>query len=91
MEYGAPVVLRGYEPENPERYIFKGWIGESFETMPAHDLEYQANIVDGISAVSTDGTLQPVYRMDGSRVNARNLRNLPAGAYIIGGKKVIKK
>ena len=51
----------------------------------------QADISDGISAVSNDGTLQPVYRMDGSRVNARNLRNLPAGAYIIGGKKVIKK
>ena len=91
VEYGAPVVLRGYEPEDPNRYTFIGWIGETFETMPAHDLEYQADISDGISAVSNDGTLQPVYRMDGSRVNARNLRNLPAGAYIIGGKKVIKK
>ena len=91
VEYGAPVVLRGYEPEDPNRYTFIGWIGETFETMPAHDLEYQADITDGISAVSTDGALQPIYRLDGTRVNARNLRNLPAGSYIIGGKKVVKK
>ena len=93
VEYGAPVVLREYELEDPDRYSYV-WDGETAETMPAHDLEYILSIVDGITAVFAEGPAD-VFTLNGTKVrskaNAKDVQNLPAGMYIIRGKKVLIK
>ena len=93
VEYGAPVVLREYELEDPDRYSYV-WDGETVETMPAHDLEYTLSITDGISAVFAEGPAD-VFTLNGtkirSRATAKDIQNLPAGMYIIRGKKVLIK
>lgn len=47
----------------------------------------------GIAGVSGDASAQTVYNLQGIVVkrNATELNELPAGIYIIGGKKVVKK
>ena len=93
VEYGAPVVLREYELEDPDRYSYV-WDGETVETMPAHDLEYILSITDGISAVFTEGPAD-VFTLNGTKVRskatAKDVQSLPAGMYIIRGKKVLIK
>ena len=93
VEYGAPVVLREYELEDPDRYSYV-WDGETAETMPAHDLEYILSIVDGITAVFAEGPAD-VFTLNGTKVRskatAKDVQNLPAGMYIIRGKKVLVK
>ncbi len=37
-----------YEPTK-EGDVFQGWIGETYETMPARDVTYVANITNGIA------------------------------------------
>lgn len=53
---------------------------------------FRLNLGDttGISAVETTNGNAPVYTLSGMRVNG-NLNNLPAGIYIVGGKKVYVK
>lgn len=53
---------------------------------------FRLNLGDttGISAVETTNGNAPVYTLSGVRVNG-NLNNLPAGIYIVGGKKVYVK
>ncbi|MBQ2970101.1 MAG: hypothetical protein IJE15_06930 [Bacteroidaceae bacterium] len=46
--YRPPISEYIYEPEE-EGYTFLGWIGETYATMPAHDVTYTANIDNGIS------------------------------------------
>ncbi|MBP3823146.1 MAG: InlB B-repeat-containing protein [Bacteroidaceae bacterium] len=93
VEYGAPVVLREYELEDPDRYSYV-WDGETVETMPAHDLEYILSIVDGITAVFAEGPAD-VFTLNGTKVRskatAKDVQNLPAGMYIVRGKKVLIK
>ncbi len=94
VEYGAAITLRDYTPTDPNRFTFLGWIGEEFETMPAHDLEYRASLQDGISAIFAAGAAD-VFSLNGTKVRsnatAKDLNNLPAGTYIIRGKKFIVK
>ena len=94
VEYGAAVELREYTPADPNRFTFLEWIGEKFETMPAHDLEYRASLQDGISAIFASGVAD-VYTLNGTKVRSKasvkDLQNLPAGTYIIRGKKVMLK
>ncbi|MGN0233136.1 MAG: calycin-like domain-containing protein [Bacteroidaceae bacterium] len=70
-------------------YTFEGWQGDTFTTMPAHDVVYTAIIkstptsIDGILAA--DGKVK-VYDLQGRRVER------PAkGIYVINGKKVMVK
>ena len=92
VEYGAamPEAPEYKLPESDERYSysFLGWEGETFETMPAHDVVYTANvdIVDGISAVALQQNAV-VYNLNGQRVNKVQRDNV----YIINGKKVLVK
>ena len=96
VEYGAPVVLRDYEVEDPDRYTAK-WVldgAEIPETMPAHDLELTLDILDAITAVFKEGPAD-VFTLNGTKVRSqatsKDVRNLPAGMYIIRGKKVLVK
>ena len=49
--------------------------------------------INGISTanVSGDTTADNVYTLSGQRLNNADLKHLPAGVYIVGGKKVIVK
>ena len=79
VEYGAEVVLRDYTPEDAARYTFIGWDGEKYETMPAHDIEYHANIVDGVSRlVSVPDGVEAIYD-----ANGRRLRKLQRGVNVV--------
>ena len=45
--YGEAIPEYINEPSE-EGYAFLGWIGETYETMPAHDVTYTANIDNDI-------------------------------------------
>ena len=70
--------------------VFMGWIGEAYDTMPAHDVTYTANISNGIDAMSTGQQSAVIYDLTGRKVTD-DTENLTGGIYIIGGKKVIIK
>ena len=70
----------------PEGY-FLGTYGDA---LPGFSLTYTVSVQDGITHVqlSTSGN-EAVYTISGLRVNPS--RRLPAGTYIVGGKKVVVK
>ena len=92
VAYGAPVVLREFEGELPEGSSFTQWEGDTYETMPAHDISYRALIVDAIRSIRSDVVGIEVWTLSGARVGRFNsvaeLKQLRAGIYIINGKKV---
>lgn len=90
VAYGEPIPEYAYEAE--EGYTFLGWIGENYDTMPAHDVTYTANIDNGIDAMSTvnSGQTTGIYDLNGRKV--MDMGNLnKGGIYIVNGKKVIFK
>ena len=88
VAYGEAIPEYTYEPE--EGYTFHGWTGESYETMPAHDVIYTANIESGIDLQIVNGQqLTVIYDLTGRKVT--DIQNLKSGVYIINGKKVIVK
>ena len=88
VAYGEAIPEYIYEPE--EGYSFIGWVGESYETMPAHDVTYTANIESGIDSPIASGQQQTViYDLTGRKVT--DIQNLKGGIYIINGKKVVIK
>lgn len=48
------------------------------------------NSNSGLTNVQTDGCDDAIYNLNGVKLNATDLNELPKGVYIIGGKKVIK-
>lgn len=85
--YGEAIPEYTYEPE--EGYTFLGWIGESYETMPAHDVTYTANIESGIEHMTIGNGQLIIYDLAGRKVT--DTQNLKGGIYIINGKKVVVK
>ena len=77
-------------PEDPEKngYTFTGWTPEVAETMPAEDLTYTATwtAITAIKSIMADGKDVDVYDLRGQKMQLDG--DLPAGIYIIGGKKV---
>ena len=54
-------------------------------------LKFADNTVSGIEGVQTNNTTSnAIYRIDGTRVQAENIDDLPSGIYIVNGKKIIK-
>ncbi|MCI6295304.1 MAG: Ig-like domain-containing protein [Bacteroidales bacterium] len=70
----------------PEGYF----LGTYGNPLPGFSLTYTVSVQDGITHVqlSTSGN-EAVYTISGLRVNPS--RRLPAGTYIVGGKKVVVK
>ena len=78
VEYGAALTLRTYTPEDANRYSFIGWDGETYETMPAHDIVYRALIADGLGRLIAGNSIKAIF--DGS---GRQLIRLQRGINII--------
>lgn len=88
VAYGEAIPVYVYEPTE-EGYTFLGWVGESYEVMPAHDVTYTANIDNGIEQFVIDNSQLIIYDLTGRRIT--NAENLKGGIYIINGKKVVIK
>ena len=88
ITYGEPIPEYIYEPTT-EGDEFLGWIGDTYETMPAHDVIYTANIYNGIDVMSTNNNQQSkvFYDLTGRRVT----NPIKGGIYIINGRKVMIK
>ena len=64
VAYGESIPEYVYEPTE-EEYAFLGWIGDTYETMPAHDVTYIANIDDAIEELTIDKSQLTIGRPDG--------------------------
>ncbi len=90
VAYGEAIPEYVYEPTE-EGYTFLGWIGDTYETMPAHDVTYTANIDDAIRQLTIDNGKLTIYDLTGRKIEVDDLRELRKGIYIINGQKMIIK
>lgn len=91
VAYGEAIPEYIYEPTK-EGDVFEGWIGENYETMPAHNVTYTANIESGIEDIEDTEIIQNselIYDLLGRKVT--NTKNLKNGIYIINNRKVMIK
>lgn len=88
VTYGEIIPEYVYEPTE-EGYTFLGWIGDTYETMPSHDVTYTANIDAAIDELTISNKLLDIYDLTGRKV--LNTESLKSGIYIINGKKVLIK
>jgi len=50
------------------------------------------NVVQSISEVESDQTAEPkIFDLNGRRINANSINELPAGLYIVNGKKIVRQ
>lgn len=86
VAYGEAIPEYVYEP-TAEGDVFVGWVGETYETMPAHDVTYRANITNEIEEVEFRiQNSEFIYDLTGRRIiNTEKLK----GVYIVNGKKVM--
>lgn len=87
VEYGAAIPTYEYEPNNGD--IIDGWDGEHYDTMPAHDVTYIANIISSVSLLYGDDRKLVVYDLNGRRIY--DLDRLKSGLYIVNGKRALVK
>ena len=88
VAYGEAIPEYTYEPTT-EGDVFMGWIGDTYDTMPAHDVTYNANIYNGIAHSTVNPQHSTIYDLSGRKV--QNTENLKGGIYIVNGKTVVIK
>lgn len=88
VAYGEAIPEYVYEP-TVEGDVFMGWIGETYETMPAHDVTYMANITNDVLQLTIDNSKLTIYNLCGRKIEVGDLRELCEGIYIINGQKVV--
>ncbi|MBP5514298.1 MAG: InlB B-repeat-containing protein [Bacteroidaceae bacterium] len=90
VAYGNPIPNFTITPESDDRYTrtFEGWDGEKYDTMPAHDVTYEAiiSVVDGIESIHNSQFSNEVYDLSGRRVSQTK-----KGLYIKNGRVVVLK
>ena len=86
VQYGEKIVLIDYDFGS--NFTFVEWAGETYDTMPAKDIEYHATIANGIKSVGIDIT-HDIWTLDGHKVTVNNRGTLRPGMYIINGRKVL--
>lgn len=67
LEYGSEIPAFNYVPENPN-HILVGWRTEGYTTMPAHDLIFIADFVDGIGAITALPQDVKIFDASGKRI-----------------------
>lgn len=90
VAYGEAIPEYVYEPTE-EGYTFLGWIGDTYETMPAHDVSYTANIDDAIRQLTMENGELTIYDLTGRKIEVDDLRELRKGIYVVNGQKMIIK
>ena len=90
VAYGEVIPEYVYNPTD-EGYVFVGWNGDAYETMPAHDISYTANITSGVLQFTVGNERLIVYDLSGRKMQVNDLRELQKGVYIINGRKVVVK
>ena len=90
VAYGESIPEYVYET-TVEGDEFMGWIGETYETMPAHDVTYTANITNEISQSTKGDSQLTIYDLNGRKIQVNGLQELSKGIYIVNGKKVVIK
>ena len=88
VAYGEAIPEYVYEPTE-EGDVFVGWIGESYDTMPAHDVTYTANITNDVLQLIIDNSQLTIYDLSGRKVEVDDLRELEKGVYVVNGRKVV--
>ena len=88
VAYGETIPEYVYEPTT-EGDEFLGWIGDTYETMPAHDVTYTANIESDVLQLTIDNSQLTIYDLSGRKVT--DTKNLRGGVYIINGKRYYLK
>ena len=88
VAYGEAIPEYVYEPTE-EGDVFVGWIGESYDTMPAHDVTYTANITNDVLQLTIDNSQLTIYDLSGRKIEVDDLRELEKGVYVINGRKVV--
>lgn len=90
VAYGSPIPAYEYIPKN-EDTVFRGWIGERYESMPAFDIVYTADVADGVDDIIGEQETD-VYDLTGVRVGSTSeWDTLKWGTYIVNGRKVRKR
>ena len=67
LEYGSEIPAFNYVPENPN-HTFVGWRTEGYTTMPAHNLTFIADFVDGIGTITTLSQDVKIFDASGKRI-----------------------
>ena len=88
VAYGEAIPEYVYEP-TAEGDVFMGWIGETYETMPAHDVTYTANITNDVLQLTIDNSQLTIYDLSGRKIEVDDLRELEKGVYVVNGRKVV--
>lgn len=88
LHTASPVTEQGiYTIDIPAGYV----LNSAWEAMPAMKLVYGVGVETGITQIVSDAAgAYAVYTVDGKRVS-KPLSDLPAGLYIVNGKKVVIK
>lgn len=87
VTYGEEIPEYTYEQE--DGYSFSGWIGEFYQTMPAHDVIYRANVLSGIESSTIHKQSAVKYDLVGRKIE--NTQKLKYGIYIVNRKKIMIK
>ena len=86
VAFGDEIPEYEYKPAGNGE-VFKGWIGDKYDTMPAHDVTYVADIATSISSLLENNGKVVIYDLRGRRIN--DASTLGSGVYIINGKKTV--
>ena len=92
LYFGETIPGYVYKPSREED-TFMGWIGESYITMPAHDVVYTASIKNAVEILTADTSVD-IYTITGvkvlSCVSLKDAKSfLKRGVYIVNGRKMI--
>ena len=88
VAYGEKIPEYIYEPTK-EGDVLEGWTGEPYDTMPAHDVTYTANITNGIEQLTNAKGQLTIYDLNGRKIEVEDLRELLRGIYIVNGHRVL--
>ncbi len=67
LEYGSEIPAFNYVPENPY-HTFLGWRTDGYTVMPAHNLTFIADFVDGIGAITALPQDVKIFDASGKRI-----------------------